>query len=517
MLRESEFGNKKQIPQDLLNKPEQEIVDGLMNMFDNDEELALKSLNAHLEANDGYIDREKLNNVKEKLKDMIESKKSHFRKLVEKLLGEDSVVQKPERAAGDSYYMGRQDAAKDDEIKTYMKYGINPNFDYDKTMLRYIDKKGDKQVIVLDGIDKDTGKDPDEQAVFYRTVSIEETNNGKYVYRYSKQLYAMSVTDFLKILHNDLNNDVKASTLKKVGEDPKKWQQDYSDAWARMRAAFLDWYRSNVTIYPELETYDRITQQKIYQKNAKDGYTVPEAIKIVDKDLKKKRESAELTEAQKDKYEMDAGILQQILPSLGINPKFISMPLTVEYPDMGDDTEPPSRFTIQGVSKEGTEGPDAILCKDWDKARTKYTKSVKEVLDIQERPENANPSFDIWDMASTANKQHRALNKGTAQGRWVELTKDQTIAALEYAEKQNPEKYPKMVDKYLAPQSFESRNPLVLDALKSVNSDAQVRPMKNSTALHGFAYYLFRSDEGRRAPAHGRYNPYQLVLNRGRA
>ena len=74
------------------------------------------------------------------------------------------------------------------------------------------------------------------------------------------------VSNFIKILHNDLNNDVKASTLKKVGEDPKKWQQDYSDAWARMRAAFLDWYRSNVTIYPELETYDRIAQQKIYQK-----------------------------------------------------------------------------------------------------------------------------------------------------------------------------------------------------------------------------------------------------------
>lgn len=422
---------------------------------------------------------------------------------------EASDDEKPERAARDSFVWDKRDSANVEEMLMYARNGIHPYCDYKKPMWRFLD--GDeKRVVVLDGIDAER----DKVYVYFRPVEIIRTKMGKAMKKFG-ELEAMPAKQFREIIHSPLNKDILAHIMKGESKNPNDWIDAINKSKTNQRNQFADWYEKNKEYY-DFDDFDKIAIQKIYVDITKNGYSPQEAIARHEKERKidDVEESFDLTEAPA--YKMSDLItkpreLRPILQQLGINDDAVDVPLTKSYPDMGDDTEPPFKFRIVAAPKGPIENITQLFVKDWDKGGRAFPMDVKEIREIADREENQNPEFDLWDLASTPNKQSRALNTGT-QGHWEELTKDNIIAAL--SEMENDERYKgvKLVDKYLAPQSFEKRNPLVIRALRDFEPSVAIKPIRNRLAHNGISYQYFVPEEGNpnaQPPSYNRKNPYK--------
>ena len=415
--------------------------------------------------------------------------------------------EKPGRASEDTFYSNRRNSIKDEEIFTYIINGIHPDWDYEKPMWRYIRPNGDKLVFVLDGIDK---ADKQKTYVYIRPVYVKRLEGGKRVIKYG-DLEAIPASLMVQIAHDPLNEDVYNNIMRKYSDDPEDWLEDYNATKQRMRDAFDIWYKKNKDDL-ELDKLDRFDAIRLYQLIVKDGYNPKEALHILKKDIE---ESVSLQEVEKLDVIRDPKRLKGILLDLGIDPDFVDLPAKIEYEDMGDDTEPPFSFNIVAAPNTSVDNIKELYVRDWDKGGKMFPMDLKTIRDVLSDPINAEPEVDLWDKASTMNKQRRSLNKGTV-GKWQELTKDQVIAALREMEQREEFKNIDLVGKYLAPQSFETRNPLVLKALKELDPERAVKPTKTRTGYNGFSYQIFIPDEDydkTKPPSVKRTNPYRDMMS----
>lgn len=414
--------------------------------------------------------------------------------------------EKPSRASADSAFLDRQNSIKDEEIYQYIINGIHPDWDYEKPMWRWIRPNGEKLVFVLDGIDKADKKDT---YVYIRPVFVKKTDSGKRILKYG-DLEAIPASTMVNIAHNDLNSDVYANLMRKHSDDPDDWLEEYSATKNKMVSDFNYWYMKNKDALG-LDAFNKFDIIRIYQAITKDGYSPQEALKKYEHKIKESL----LTEVEKLDVIKDPKRLKDILWQLDINPDFIDLPITIEYEDMGDDTEPPFKFVIVAAPNQPVEKMRELYVRDWDAGGKMFPMDINSIKDALNDPINAEPEVDLWDMASTMNKQRRSLNKGTA-GKWQELTKDQVISALQYMEKTEQYKGIDLVGKYLAPQTFETRNPMVGRALKELDPERAIKPVKNAHGFNGFSYQIFVPDESygkMKPPAHGGYNPYKDMMN----
>lgn len=415
---------------------------------------------------------------------------------------EASDADKPNRAYRDDKVYKDRNAAKIDEMLAYVENGIHPDMDYEKPMWRWLTPDGEKRVFVLDGIDKKTNLSDKETYVYIRPVYIVRDNQHKGYYKKWGEIEAIPATTFVKITQDPLNKEIYNKILKGKSENPDDWREEILAANKCRQVAYDTWYRQNKDLL-DLDSYDKFDAQRIYQMIVKQGYAPREALKKFEN--KKKIDEASL----KDTVNTDVRQLREILPQLGIDPQFIDMPLTLEYPDMGDDTEPTRKFVIVGVEKQPIERINDIYVRDWDNGGRMFPMDLKTVKELADRPENQDPEPDIWDLASTPNKQSRAFNKGTT-GHWEDLTKDDVIEALKEMEKRPEFQGIDLVNKFLAPQTFETRNPLVLKALKMLDPDTAIKPTRSKYGFNGMNYQIFIPEvKGMRPKNRGHDNPYR--------
>lgn len=414
--------------------------------------------------------------------------------------------EKPSRASADSAFLDRQNSIKDEEIYQYIINGIHPDWDYEKPMWRWIRPNGEKLVFVLDGIDKADKKDT---YVYIRPVLVKKTDSGKRILKYG-DLEAIPASTMVSIAHDDLNSDVYANLMRKYSDDPDDWLEEYSATKNKMVSDFNYWYMKNKDALG-LDAFDKFDIIRIYQAITKDGYSPQEALKKYEHKIKESL----LTEVEKLDVIRDPKRLKGILLDLGIDPDFVDLPAKIEYEDMGDDTEPPFSFNIVAAPNTSVDNIRELYVRDWDKGGKMFPMDLKTIREILSDPINAEPEVDLWDKASTMNKQRRSLNKGTV-GKWQELTKDQVIAALREMEQREEFKNIDLVGKYLAPQSFETRNPLVLKALKELDPERAIKPTKTRTGYNGFSYQIFIPDEDydkTKPPSVKRTNPYRDMMS----
>lgn len=414
--------------------------------------------------------------------------------------------QKPERASTDSQVYQRKNAVKDEEMYQYAINGIHPYMDYKKPMWRQLKSNGEKFVFVLDGIDKEHSDPNKETYVYIRPVKMLRTEGGRWIKKYG-DLEAITVNAFLDVVYNELNTEILDHVLKGESHDPEDWVEELNRANKSRAASYDEWREMNKDRL-DLDSYDTFTQKKIYQAIEKDGYSPKEALaKFANKKIN--QENAELDEANdiiKDPHQ-----LKKLLPELNIDPAFIEVPMTLEYPDMGDDTEPTVKYIITGIPNEPIEQVREVFVKDWDKGGRSFPMDLKTVKEIISRDINIGAEPDLWDLASTPNKQTRSLNKGTT-GKWQELTKEQVESALRIMETRPEFQGIDLVGKFYAKQTYETRNPLVGKALKMLDPEAGVMPKRSKTAMNGISYQIFIPHEEsliRKPPAKGHSNPYK--------
>lgn len=436
---------------------------------------------------------------------------SRFRTMFQKILAEKGYDRNFKNAHEPSKVFVDRDASKVKQMKAYVTNGIHPNMDYDKPYWRYITPQGEKMVFVLDGIDDESKIGANMPNVYVRPVTVIRTSSGRWIKKQGER-QPLPVNIFLDIIHSDLNKEIYDNVVRSDGEDPDDWLDKIDASEENRKASYSRWYEKNKEDL-QLDDYDRITAQKIYQAITKYGYSAQEALAQF-KDKKKKDEAVEIEEAGKLAYDLvkDPKQLREILSDLNINTDFIELPMKLEYPDMGDDTEPPVKFIITAAPALPIEQIKELFVKDWDKGGRSYPMDLKTIRQIAERPENQEPEPDLWDLASTPNKQTRALNKGTI-GKWQELTKGEILEVLEYMENDDRYKGIALVDKYLAPQTFQTRNPLVGKALRDFDPEVAVKATKNKFAHNGIAYQIFVPEDPmmKKPPLKGHQNPYKTL------
>lgn len=418
-----------------------------------------------------------------------------------------STIKKPNRAAQDAEYFDKRNSIRDEEIYQYIINGIHPDWDYEKPMWRWITPEGNKVVFVLDGIDS---SDKIKTYVYIRPISVIRTESGKKVLKPGDP-EAIPAEVFVDIVHNDLNKDVYTALMKNKSLDPEDWLEEYNYTKQKMRNHFNNWYNQNKD-HMFLDDYSKQDQIKLYQLIYKDGYSPNEALNILNK--KYKKESIDLEEAEKLEVIKDPKQIKEVLEQLDINPEFADLPITIEYEDLGDDSEPPFKFNIVGVPYGPVDKIKELYVRDWDKGGRMFPMDLESIYDALKADINQEPEVDLWDMASTLNKQHRSLNKGKA-GKWQELTRDQIITALQIMEQSDKYKGIDLVGKYLEKQTFATRNPLVGKALKELDPERAIKPTKNAMSLNGIAYQIFIPAEGYdrlKPPSKGNNNPYKDMM-----
>lgn len=504
------------IPSSLFNLSQDEFVDGLIKHCNNSEDTALKTVKDCLASiKDGYTDKAKyLSDAKNKLEKMIEAKNMTFRdkcaKLIKEYKLEERELPRAKSLTAPGEYFPDKNSAVDEEIYQLINNNIHPNVLYSRRYWRYEDKNGNRYVFQLQGIDKKSLNKDGKANVKVVTKEVDETENGRQFIT-DGQIFNMPASRFVEIIKSPINKDIYSHVMKGESEDNSDWMIDYTAAKTNMKNDFNKWYDANKEAY-DLDTYNRFDIMKVYKLTRK-GFTIPQAFR---RTTVRANESV-LDEAEKISMNKDAKTVQEVLSKFGINDRFMTMPFTVkDTTNMRDeDKEPDRHFIIVGTQEDLSKPVESMFIKDYDKGGRAIEISMNELLEILNRPENANPRINLWDRASTIRKQNMPLSVGK-DGKFHELTKDEILAALELV--QNDERF-KDIDlkaAYLEPQSYERRNAIVGMALKAVDPDYLVKAIRTTNGFNGISYQIFipNWDNPKTKPSTSGYkfmNPYQQI------
>lgn len=535
LYKEAEFTTEKELPKEILTKSKDEIIDGLMQASDNNEELALHLLNKELETDDGYKDRyPDLIKAKEELEKMIENKKdnSKFKEIVENILNEANPYEKPNFMHKDSIVRIKNDSADIREMLAYAENGIHPKLVYGKSaqtsaksqpIWRFEYPDGTKVSFIISGIDKDKS---DDVYAYVKPIEYFSTKDKRWIKNVGKEYMKVPVETLKEIVKSPLNAGVYGPLMKNESPNPYDWINTIDVADTNRRRAFYDWIEK-VRYKLDVDSYDKMTLIKMYQ-DYKDGYDIND---LIYKYKNKQKKNSDLEEARLDLSNMQDNprIVKDTLEQLGVDPFFMFNPMHKEYdviPGYEDDTEPSEHFIIRGVPKtKDINEIKQVYVKEWDGKfnpekgkednRKTYIKDLSEILELQDAPINASRELNVWDKHSTLNKQSRPLNVGTS-GEFERLLDHEIIEVLKIMEQREPFKDAKinLVDKYMREQTPETRNKLVAKALKMFDPNVDIRPIKGRGYRNGFTYAIFiPSDNKSEVPMHsGRRNPYTTLV-----
>ena len=352
IINEDYLGNYDEIftvEDDLINKSEQEIYDGLMDHYKGNENEALTKLEDVLKTcDDGYKD--KLYDVIKKIKEST-SFENKCNKIIENSMSKLEEYGKKDPLEGSenpAYVDLKEPIAEIDEMLKFCYEGIHPNIKEAHVPFKYTDDNGNVKGIILLGIEK--GDNPQNVCV-QEIGNVRDPNNSYRRLRTYGEKQWMPISKFLEIINSEENKKMYDSIIHS-SKYPNMSLDQWVDYLINKKEAIINrynnWFKAHEDEY-DLNKYTWKARHDIYDKIVNKKWRPDLALaqhkKIDDwrNKLPKKEESTldeagaqdywKVTDGQKGRY------IVNLLESMGISPEFISVPFGVSVPKISDQTK----------------------------------------------------------------------------------------------------------------------------------------------------------------------------------
>ena len=296
--------------------------------------------------------------------------------------------------------------------------------------------------------------------------------------------------------------------------------------WAALNKDILDIYTNKI----KKEITDKDQQNALlanYKQTQKDwfkqslyGGELLKATKEWWKEVTSNKEESILSEGPKTNPIKDQYQLKKILKQIGIDPKYTTVPITVEpmyntkkyqSPEEDPNAAPLEKFIITAISDQNN------LTDDTGKVRVRsmitndsYEMNIGDVKHLAEKPINVDAELDTTEFRIKDKHQFDALNKG--MGKFIDIPEEVIIEMLKTVNKENPGEFPIDLVKYY---QRDKSNPLIIKALSMYNQGFRnyvIRKFNKDgqTIYRGFVPY---EEYPNSRPTGGSKNKYQSILD----
>lgn len=494
IMKEDYFGNHNEIftvEDDLINKSEEEIYDGLMTHYNGNEKEALAKLEDVLKTcSDGYKD--KLHDVIQKIKES-----TSFENKCNAIV-EDTMNKLNNKMTPGSYLDHINDIADVKEMLKLCYNGIHPNIKYKRPPLKYIDKDGKIKKFVLNGVGLDSPN------VRCQEISVGETPDGFYKVMYGEK-FDMPLDQFIETINLPENE----KWINKVVGDDKDLEEVI--AKINMKAeqftkSYENWYNIHKDEY-ELDRYTKQARRDIYKdimkKHWRPDYVLNRYKKIDDwRDNLQKTESV-FSEAEKMEYVQAGGTrgkwVNDILDLYGIDHKYTQTPFAVEPPKikmsklLGDIAPKKKWYIIKGI-EEGNDPKMAVIQQVTEEAESIPGERgqwapfswIQEQMAISAKGDQDNsPENTLWRAGEQIfNPQGKnRLGRTNLAGEWWTLQPEDIEHVLQIVEEEKAAeiaarkaKYPNIrftnrFENLLQIYKHEPGDQIIIDALREFDPD----------------------------------------------
>lgn len=549
-MLEAEFTDKNDIKvteDDLINKSEQEIVDGLMNKCSSSDEAIAKLEDVLTSCNDGY--KEKVKKAIQKIK---ESSKfgNTCRKLAEEVINklEEYVGKNLPNMTPESYVNHLKDIADVEEILQFCYNEIHPDFKYKHPKLAATDENGNIMGVVLDGIEKGT----DPKNVLYSKISMVHDPKTNAIYPKYERNNLMPIEDFKAIIHDPRNKKSYDKIMKNQTED---WDELIAEIEVRARNinekyrrwCYDNWERLDLLSYPpqyRVKLYDDIVHKGWPEANAIEKWKHTRKDRFAQKIATPKDLQGEsLDEAKSDEwylksqnYDIIKKELDKYVPENILNVPFAVEPKTWKNQKKQNDrnSEPVHYYIVVGMEKgknptnflvrEVTNISDDKTWKDVDdEDRAKRHDFVMNINDIMREINysytdastlklNTPEAFEqrALEMMVGGPKSSNKVNRTGTQGHWIKLTKDEVMTVLQIMEEEQPLLWKGVTKVYLNSLGKPKGADIVMKALKAF--DPNLRSSNISSIQGKPEYKLWVPKAQYDAPKKHNNNPFETLM-----
>ena len=549
-MLEAEFTDKNDIKvteDDLINKSEQEIADGLMNKCSSSDEAIAKLEDVLVSCDDGY--KEKVKNAIQKIK---ESSKfgNTCRKLAEEAINklEEYVGKNLPGITPESYIDNMKDIAKVDEMLEFCYNEIHPNFKYKRPRLAATDENGKTIGVVLDGIE--SGDNP-KNVLYSKVITVRDPKTGAIYPKYERN-NLMPIEDFKAIIHDPRNQKWYDWVMKGQTED---WDELIAKIEARARNinekyrrwCYDNWEKLDLLSYPpqyRVKLYDDIVHKGWPEANAVEKWKHTKKDRFAQKiAMPKDLQGESLDEAKSDEwylksqnYDIIKKELDKYVPENILNVPFAVEPKAWKNQKKQNDRnrEPVHYYTVVGMEKgknptnflvrEVTNISDDKTWKDVnDKDHAKRHDFVMNINDIMHEINysytdastlklNTPEAFEqrALEMMVGGPKSNNKVNRTGTQGHWIKLTKDEVLAVLQIMEEEQPQLWKGVTKIYLNSLNKSKGEDIVMKALKAFDPSLY---SSNISSIQGKPEYkLWVPKVQYDAPKKHNNNPFETLM-----
>lgn len=536
-MLEAEFTNKDDVvvsEDDLMNKSEQEIADGLMTKYNTSTEAIAKLEDVLKSCDDGYKD--KIKGAIQKIRESLTFGKNS-RKLAEEVVSklEEYARKTLPNMTPESYVDNMKDIANVDEMLKLCYEEIHPAFKYKRPKLAYTDENGKRVGIVLDGIEK--GDDP-QNVLYSKFAMTRDPKTGELYPQYTKN-NLMPIEEFKAVIHAPENQKWYDWTMKGETDD---WDYLIADIEKKARNineryrkwCLENWERLDLFRYPpqyRVKLYNDIVHNGWPEQNAISKWQSVKKDRFADKIAMPKDM---IGEAKTDNYytiNQNYGIVRKALINNHIPENIIGTTFAVEPDEWVNskkqndkNREPVHWFRVVGVDKDMTgvlvrgvtrEGDDLSWTDKNGKVHARRPEQFMTFQDVlgyfaqSERKKGLNSPENFADRATdtaiSGHKGYQRISQTGKQGAWLQLSNDEILAVLKAMEERDPNTYNGVSKVFMNSLRTNKKEPMVLQALKNFDPNVNSRNVSN---VQGKAKYkIWIPELSLEAPRKGGSNP----------
>lgn len=544
IMKEDYFGNRNEIftaEDDLINKSEEEIYDGLMTHYNGNEKEALAKLEDVLKTcSDGYKD--KINDVIQRIKENT-SFENVCNRIVEDTMNKLTFNEANNISSTKSSYLDHiDDMVEVEEMLKFCYNGIHPNIKYKRPPLKYVDEDGNIKKFVLNGIEK--GENP--QVVKLQEIEVKESPDGFYKIMYGDK-FDMPISEFLNVIASPDNQ----RWIRKIAGDDNLEDviHNINVKAQQVRDSYKQWYTDHRDEY-ELDRYPDHSRHAIYKdimkKHWRPSYVLSRYKKVDDwRDTLPKKESA-LDEAEKMEYVKAGGTrgawVNDVLDSYGIDHKYTQTPFAVEPPKvktaklLGALAPKKKWYIIRGI-EEGKDPKMAVIQQVTEEAESIPGERgqwapfswIQEQMAISAKGDQDNsPENTLWRAGEQIfNPQGKnRLGRTNLAGEWWTLQPEDIRRVLAIVEenqaniamadkKAHPNiRYDNRFENLIQIFDNEPNDPIIIEALKMFDPE-NARCVRKFKSNSGPSYKIWLpGPQGMQyPPEHGQRSPYDDLMN----
>ena len=209
--------------------------------------------------------------------------------------------------------------------------------------------------------------------------------------------------------------------------------------------------------------------------------------------------------------------VKQVLASIGIDPKFITVPITIEAKGEGVFGKPEEHVIIKKIDDRNNldDKYGTVTIRNIDTNQLQQI-NIGELKNHIAKDINQNTELDTVEYRLKPGEQFKTLNPG--YGKYIEIPEDIVIQMLKTVQDENPDLYPFDLIKYYKNETLEKPNRVVLDALQRYNTKNRnkvIRKFPNKN-LNRFVYKGFVPYEdtgGKAIPAMGEKDFFKATMD----